>query len=192
MNETIVKYRTDIVPESVYNNATSIQYNLTVYTDCPDYAVVTIPYSSQQSTSGGQHTTLPCLRIDKVYWNTSTGLGASLAGADVTGSGCFPYGYVFPDKQQVQIYVSGTWQAINLWKWNPAGSPAKIFLTYSGEINYWDVWYIDMTQYDGGPTTISAGTYQVRYRNKQIGGTGGPCVTNPADSWITESWYLSI
>ncbi len=189
LNEFILTYRTDIVPESVYNSATSIQPNLFAYTDCPSYGTINIPYQSFINIAGGQHTTQPCLRIDKVSWQVSSGLGTSTAGCDAVPGSCFPSGYVFPERHQIEIYVNGQWQAIKLWKWNNTlPPPHKEFK--AGLITPWDIWYISMTDYIGTPSTISNGTYQVRYRNTQISGTG--CVTQPTGTWITESWYISI
>ena len=193
LNEFKLTYRTDIVSESIYNSATSIQPNLFAYTDCPNYPTIVLPYTSVQSTVGGQHTTQPCLRIDKAYFVNSSGVGASVAGFDATPGTCFPFGYVLPDKHEIQIYVNNQWQQINLWKYDASlPPPNKKFLTADGKITPWDIWYIDMNNYLGIPSTISNGTYQVRYRNKQISGNGSPCSSQQNETWIVESRYISI
>jgi hypothetical protein len=62
-------------------------------------------------------------------------------------------------------------------------------------INYWDVWYIDvsLSQSSNG---LVPGNVQVRFRNNHLGSTsnGGPCVTEPSagsSTWIYETWYIS-
>ena len=191
LNEFLVTYRSEIISEATYNQSNSVQSNLFMYTNCPNYATITIPFSGQQSVSGSQHNSLPCTRIDKVYWNPSSGLGASTAGCNAVPGSCFPWGYVFPDRHQIEIYVNSQWQAIQLWRFASGGgteTPAT-----AGLISPIDVWYISMTGYSGSPSTISAGTYSVRYRNKETDASnGGPCETQPSNTWITESWYISI
>lgn len=191
MYEFIITFRTPVVSESIYNASASIQPSLFAYTDCSNYPTITIPFSTQVSTAGSQHINLPCLRIDKVYWNAATSnpyVPPNLAGADPTGSGCFPYGYVFPHKQEI-------------WFKNGSGEWKKFYLHTSGLgqpgvetdlINYWDVWYIDvsLSQSNNG---LSPGNVEVRYRNNHMNGSGNgaPCVTQPADTWVYETWYIN-
>lgn len=183
-----VKYITPYISESTYNSSAKAWPSLFIYTDCPNIPTVSIPYSAQQAASTYDLITLPCLRVDKVWWNPSTGLGASLAGMDAVPGSCYPYNYVYPDKQEIQIYANGVWQAIQLWEWDPQGGTIP---NNTGKIIHSDIWYISMSGYIGG--TISAGNYQVRYRNRQEGtSNGGPCVSQPTNTWVTETWYISI
>ncbi|MEI2824953.1 MAG: hypothetical protein V9F02_16180 [Chitinophagaceae bacterium] len=192
LNEFIVVYRSEIVSEATYNLAAGVQSNLTCYTDCVNYATLNIGFSpQQQAVAGSQHTTQPCTRIDKVYWNPRSGsTPPSLAGANPTGSGCFPWGYVFPHKQEVEFK-------------NGAGQWKRFYLHYQGlgqpgtecpseGINYWDVWYIDVTL-SQSQNNLVPGNVQVRYRNNHMGGTGNgaPCVTQPTGTYITETWYIN-
>ena len=193
LNEFIIEYRTDIVSETVYNNSTAIQPNLFAYTDCTNYPTLTIGFSTQQSAVGSQHTTQPCLRVDKVYWSPSAGTPPnytppSLSGADPTGSGCFPYGYVFPDKQEIHfkktaldVNYTGTFN-LYINGLNHASVATSL-------INYWDVWYIDPTNSVG----LVTGNVEVRYRNNHMNGSGNgaPCVTQPDDTWVYETWYIN-
>lgn len=191
LNEFLVTYRSEMISEAVYNQSASAQSNLFCYTDCTNYASLSIGFSSQQQSLNSQNDLLPCARIDRVYWNQSTGLGASTGGCNYIPSSCFPSNYVFPDKQEIQIFVNGQWQAIQLWRYASGGGTEQPQI--AGLISPIDVWYISMTGYIGSPSTISAGTYSVRYRNNQTSSTnGGPCVTQPSGTWITESWYISI
>lgn len=173
---------------ALYNE--SIFSYLGMSNDCSNYTLI-IGYSTQQSAVGSQHTTLPCLRVDKVYWNPSSGTPPtytppSLSGADPTGSGCFPYGYVFPDKQEIKF------------KKNSSDNYTGVFNLYinglgnasvaTSEINYFDVWYID----PANSSALVTGYVDVRYRNKQTGtSNGGPCVTEPTDTWVYETWYIN-
>ena len=192
LNEFIITYRSENIPESIYSQSASVQSNLFCYTDCTNYPTITIPFSSQQQVLNAQWDLLPCSRIDRVYWNQSTGLGASTGGCNYVPSSCFPPNYVFPDKQEIQIYANGLWQPIQLWRSASGGGTEQPAIV--GLISPIDVWFISMTGYTGGSSTISAGTYSVRYRNNHTGSTsnGGPCVTQPDPTWITESWYISI
>ena len=190
LNEFIVKYRTDIVSETTYNSATSIDPNLFAYTDCANYPIITIPFSPQQSAPGYQHTTLPCLRVDKIYFNPSFGTPPnytppSLAGANATGSGCFPVGYVFPDKQEIHFKKNTSDNYTGTFNLYTQGLTQSSVAT--PEINYWDAWYIDRSNLTG----LIPGNVQVRYHNKQTGtSNGGPCVTTPDGTWVYETWYI--
>lgn len=192
LNEFLVTYRSEMISESVYNQSASAQSNLFCYTDCTNYPALTIGFSGQQQSLNSANDLIPCNRIDRVYWNTSTGLGASTGGCNYVPSSCFPSNYVFPDKQEIQIYANGQWQAIQLWRYASGGGTEQP--QYVGLISPIEVWFISMTGYVGSPSTISAGTYSVRYRNNHTHVTtnGGPCFTQPNDTWITESWYISI
>lgn len=189
MNEFIITYRSEIISEATFNSATSIQCNLTCYTDCPDYATLNIPFSTNQSIPASQQTSLPCLRIDKVWFNPSSGgVPANLAGCDPVGSGCFPWGYVYPEKQEVEFKNgSGVWKKFYLHI-NGLGQAG----VETGLINFWDLWYIDvsLSQSNNG---LVPGNVQVRYRNKQVtnGLNGGPCVTQPDGTYVTETWYIN-
>lgn len=188
LNEFLVTYRSEIISEATYNLSAAVQSNLTCYTDCTNYATLNIGFSSQQQVTGSQQNSLPCLRIDKVYWNPRSGsTPPSLAGADPTGSGCFPFGYVYPNKQEVE-FKNGS----NVWKpfylhINGLGQPGVA----TSLINYWDVWYIDvsLSQSNNG---LVPGNVQVRYRNRQTGTSGGgPCVTQPDGLYVTETWFIN-
>lgn len=189
IHEVVVTYRSEIISEATYNLSASVQSSLNAYTDCTLYPQLIVPFSTQQQVLGSQHDALPCTRIDKAYWNVSTGLGASAAGCNAVPGNCFPWGYVFPNRQEIEIFVNNQWQEIRLWRWASGGGTQ----TTARYINPVDIWYISMTGYTGSPSTISAGTYSVRYRNNHnISANGGPCVTQPNDTWVTESWYISI
>ncbi len=189
MNEFIITYRSEIVSEATFNSATAIQCNLTCYTDCTNYATLNISFSSNQSIPVSQQTSSPCLRIDKVWFNPSGGgTPANLAGCDPVGSGCFPWGYVYPEKQEIE-FKNGS----NVWKKfylhiNGLGQPG----VETGLINFTEKWYIDvsLSQSNNG---LVPGNVQVRYRNRQItnGLNGGPCVTQPDGTYVTETWYIN-
>lgn len=188
--EVVVTYRSEIISETIYNQSASVRANLIAYTDCSLYPQLVCPFSAQQQVAGSQHDALPCTRIDKVYWNPSSGLGASTAGCNALPSSCFPWGYVFPNRQEIEIYANGQWQQIRLWRWASGGGTEN---NNTGLISPVDIWYISMTGYAGSPSTIPVGTYNVRYRNNHnVSSNGGPCVTQPSGTWITESWYISI
>jgi hypothetical protein len=124
-----------------------------------------------------------------VYWNPRSGsTPPSLAGANVTGSGCFPFGYIFPNKQEVEFKNgSGVWKQfyLHILGLGQPGQPVSL-------INYWDVWYIDvaLSQSNNG---LVPGNVQVRYRNNHMGSNsnGGPCVTQPSGTYITETCYIN-
>jgi len=184
MYEFIIQYRSEVINESTYNLSAAVQSNLTCYTDCSNYATLNIGFSSQQQTSGSQQNTQPCLRVDKVYWGTRNGSTPPyLAGCDPVGSSCFPYGYVYPQKQEVRF------------KTNAAGDDFdgkfKLYVNGTGQpsvttqfLNYWDFYLIDVN----GTSGLTPGYVQVRYRNVQTSNAnGGPC----QGPWITETWYLN-
>lgn len=192
LNEFLITYRTDIVPEATYNNATAIQPNLFAYTDCVSYPTLSIGFSTQQSAVGSQHTSLPCLRVDKIYWNPSSGTPPtysppSIAGANVFGSGCFPYGYVLPEYQELQFKNgSGVWKSFYMHI-NGLANPG----VETDKITIIDVWYLDLTL-SASQNGLVTGNVDVRYRNKITSSSnGGPCVTEPADTWVYETWYLN-
>lgn len=189
-----VTFRTDYIPEGTFAASTSMQTYLSVYTDCVNYPTFVCPFSTQQSAITSQQDAYPCTRIDVVYWNPSFGLGAQVAGVNTIPSSCFPWGYVFPDWHEVQIFKDGAWEPLKLWRWKaspppPPGDPKE----YSaGLLNSVDLWYIRMDSYNAPTTTIPTGTYPIRYRNKQTTGVGNPCVTQPDGTWVNTNWYLSI
>ena len=189
MNEFIITYRSEIISEATVNSATAIQSNLTCYTDCSNYATLNIAFSSNQSVPTGQQVSSPCLRVDKVWFNpTSGGTPCNLAGCDPIGSGCFPYGYVYPEKQEVEFKNgSGAWKNFYL-RINGLGQPG----VETGLINYSDVWYIDVSASSSNNGLVT-GNVQVRYRNKQVtnGLNGGPCVSQPDGTYVTETWYIN-
>lgn len=175
-----ITFKSDYIPEATFNSASSLESYLQVYTDCPDIPTVVIAYSPQQSTPTTNHNTLPCTRTDAAYWNPGyPGWPSSIAGCDPVGSGCFPPGYVFPDKQEIQFFYSGAWGFIKFKR--PWGTPTDSVL--DGRINYWDIYFIDRAS-----AGISPGIYQARYRNVQTGSSnGGPCTGD----WVyTNTWYL--
>lgn len=191
MNEFLVTYRSEIISESTYNLSAAVQCNLTCYTDCPNYATLVIGFSSQQQVDGSAQNTLPCLRIDKVYWSPSTGTAPnytppSLAGCNPLGSSCFPYGYVYPDKQEIWFQKNST----DLYT-----GEFNLYLHYLGQpstpahlINYYDIWYIDPVN----SVDLVPGYVQVRYRNVQTStSNGGPCHTQPDGIWVYETWYIN-
>lgn len=188
LNEFLVTYRSEIVSESTYNLSSAVQCNLTCYTDCSNYPTLNIGFSSQQQITGLEQNSLPCLRIDKVYWNPRNGSSPpSLAGCDPVGSSCFPYGYVFPNKQEIQfLNSSGVWTSFYLYTQGLLKSSTQVSL-----INFTDVFYIDVaTSQTNG---LIPGNVQVRYRNNQMGTTsnGGPCVTQPTGTYVTETWVIN-
>ena len=189
LNEFIITYRTGYVSESTFNNATSLEPMFFVYTDCTNYPTQQIPFSAQQSASGSQQNTLPCLRIDKVYFNPRMGMTpASLSGTNpcLCGPGCFPSGYVFPNKQSIEFKNSNNeWKPFFL-KINGLAQPG----VSTQNINYWDVFYIDVqkTVIEHGLVT---GNVQVRFRNNHnVSANGGPCVTQPDGTYVVETWYV--
>ena len=187
--EFVVSYRTEYISSTDFSNAVAIEPNLFAYTDCSSYPTISIAFSPQQSAIGSQQNSLPCSRVDKVYWNPSDGTTPpSLLGCDVIGASCFPWGYVFPDKQEIQFKnSSNVWKAFYL-KINGLGQPG----VEQSLINYWDVWYIDVSASQSSNGLVP-GNVQVRYRNNHMGSTtnGGPCVTQPTDTWIYETWYIN-
>jgi hypothetical protein len=189
MNEFLVTYRSEIISEATYNQAAGIQSNLTCYTDCANYATLNIAFSSQQQVDGSQQNSQPCLRIDKVWFNPRSGsTPPNLAGADPIGSGCFPWGYVFPHKQEIEFKNgSGVWKNFYLHI-NGLAQPG----VETALINYWDVWFIDVTN-SQNQNGLVPGNIQVRYRNNHMGSNsnGGPCVTQPSGTYITETWYVN-
>ena len=189
LNEFIVSFRTEYINESQFNSAVAIEPNLYAFTDCSSYPTISIAFSPQQSAIGYQQNSLPCTRIDRVYWNLSSSpTPPNLAGANPSGSSCFDYGYVFPHKQEVQFKNnSGVWKSFYLHV-NALSNPG----VETSLINYWDTWYIDMslTQSNNG---LVPGNVEVRFRNNHMGSSssGGPCVTQPNDTWFYEIWYLN-
>ncbi len=190
LNEFLVTYRSEIISEATYNLSTAVQSNLTCYTDCTNYATLNIGFSTQQQVTGSQQNTQPCLRIDKVYWSPRNGsTPPSLAGADPIGSNCFPYGYIFPNKQEIEFKNgSGVWKRFYLY-FQGLNQPGTEDLNM---INYFDVWYIDVTRSQNFNGLVP-GNVQVRYRNNHMGSNsnGGPCVTQPTGTYITETWYIN-
>jgi len=175
-----ITFKTDYIPEATFNAAATLETYLFVYTDCPNIPTVVIPYSPQQSSSTSAHNAYPCLRTDKVYWNPGhTGWPSDISGCNPVGSGCFPFGYVFPDKQEIQFFYSGAWGYIDFIF--PAVNPSTRIT--NGRINYFDLYYVDLASH-----SLSPGIYPSRYRNKQTGtSNGGPC----DGDWVYESnWYL--
>lgn len=189
MNEFLITYRSEIISEATYNLSAVVQSNLTCYTDCSNYATLNIAFSSQQQVDGSQQNSQPCLRIDEVYWNPRNGsTPPSLAGADPIGSECFPLGYVFPYKQEIEFKNgSSVWKNFYLHI-NGLRQPG----VETGLINYWDVWYIDVTS-SQNQNGLVPGNVQVRYRNNHMGSNsnGGPCLTQPMGTYITETWYIN-
>lgn len=184
-----ITFRTDYIPEATFNASTSMQTYLSVYTDCANYPTFVCPFSTQQSSITSQQNSLPCLRIDNVYWNPSSGIGASVAGVNVVPNSCYPSGYVYPEQQEIQISKDGGWEPLRLWYW---GTTGKVY-NYTGIINNFDLDYILLDGYNAPTTTLPAGNYTVRYRNKMITtNAGGPCTTQPDGTWVTATWYLSI
>jgi len=190
-----ITFKTDYIPEAIFDMSSSMQSYLFTYTDCPEYPTVVCPFSTQQSAITSQQNAFPCERIDKVYWNPSSGIGASVAGVNTLSNSCYPFGYVFPQKHEIEIYRNSSWESIQLWRWKatippPPADPKEYSSHY---MTNFDSWYIRMAGYESGGTgTISDGYYQIRYRNRQDFGSGGPCSTQPAGTWVIETWYLSI
>lgn len=186
MNEFLVTYRSEIISEATYNLAASVQSNLTCYTDCLNYATLIIGFSPQQQVEGYTQNTMPCLRVDKVFWSPRNGsTPPSLAGCNPVGSLCFPYGYVYPAKQEVQYKNNqNQWIPFHLTHFiNQTGTQMSL-------IDYWDVWYIDVTSCQ--TAGLTTGNVQVRYRNNHnVNANGGPCVTQPNGYWVTETWYIN-
>jgi len=183
MYEFIIQYRSEVINESTYNLSAAVQSNLTCYTDCSNYATLNIGFSSQQQTSGSQQNTQPCLRVDKVYWNPRNGSTPPyLAGCDPVGSSCFPYGYVYPQKQEIEfLNSSGEWKNFYLYQ----GGDSTLAIS-TPLINYWDLFKINVGKTNSN-AGLAPGNIQVRYRNKQTGSqNGGPCV----GPWIIETWVI--
>ena len=126
-------------------------------------------------------------------WNPSYGTPPnykppSLSGADPIGSPCFPYGYVFPHRQEIQFKNgNGNWKAFYLHI-NGLLSPG----VETPLIGHTDVWFIDLILSQSFNNLV-LGNVEVRYRNNLMNtsSNGGPCVSEPADTWIYETWYLN-
>jgi len=189
LNEFLVTYRSELVSEAIYNSSASVQSNLFCYTDCANYPSLSIGFSTQQSSLNSANNTLPCNRIDKVYWTPSGG-GAppSLLGCNPFGSSCFPYGYVYPAKQEIEfLNGSGQWKRFYL-HFQGLGQAGTEDLNM---IDYFDAWYIDvsLSQSQNG---LVPGNVQVRYRNNHnVSANGGPCVSQPTGTYVTETWYIN-
>lgn len=185
-----ITFRSDYIPDGIFNASTSMQTYLSVYTDCVDYPTFVCPFSTQQSDVTSQQNFYPCTRIDPVYWNPGIGIGASVAGVNTIPSDCLPYGYVFPEQQEIQVYCYNQWQPMRLWRYG-----TTTFKEYrnTGIIDNFDIWYVTVDGYTGGGTSYLNGNYPVRYRNKMITtNAGGPCVTEPVNTWVTTTWDLSL
>jgi hypothetical protein len=186
LNQFTLVFRTPIVSEANYNASNAIQPSMFLYTDCTNYPTVTVPFTTEVSTDGSQHRTMPCLRVDHVGWNPSSGSGGSytppsLSGCNPTGFTCFPTGYVYPQWQEIEFQKSdGTWgHHFNLYV-NFLSNPS----VNTDKITYLDVFYIDVTN----TPDLTPGNVNVRYRNKITNSSnGGPCTS---DQWIQEQWFL--
>ncbi|HUC83316.1 MAG TPA: hypothetical protein VMR70_20565 [Flavisolibacter sp.] len=180
-----VTFRSEYIPESTFNASTTMETYLSVYTDCDDYPTFVIPYSSQQSVATDQANSLPCARIDKVYWGPKVGSTPPyVTGCHPLITSCFPSGYVFPHRQEIQFKNgSGSWVPFALYV-NGLGNAS----VNTGLISIFDVFYIDVSK-----NGLVAGNVQVRYRNNHESGTGNgaPCTTAPDDTWVYETWYLN-
>ena len=192
-----ITFTTGYIDETTFNSSSNAQASLCMYTDCDDVATVNIGYSAQQIVPTTGNYTVPCSRVDKVWFVPNPGGSAASALGVIAVSTCSIYGYVYPDQQQIEIDLGNPagYQPIRLWKYNPIyypGGPYPQFIyNNSGIIDNTDVWYIEMTGYDngsGGTANISAGTYPIRYKNKQLSTYGGPCTSG---SWVTENWYIN-
>jgi hypothetical protein len=189
LNEFIVSFRTEYISQTDFSNAVAIEPNLFAYTDCSNYSTITIAFSPQQSAEGSQQNTYPCSRVDRVYWNPRNGsTPPNLTGADPVGSTCFPYGYVFPNKQEV-LFKNSSNQWVPFYLFNSGVSGAS---TAKSLINYFDIFYIDVSTSQSSNGLVP-GNVQVRFRNNHMGNSsnGGPCVTQPTDTWIYETWYIN-
>lgn len=193
-----VTFTTGYIDEATYNSSANAKPSLFMYTDCADVPTINIAYSSQQIVPTTGNYTVPCSRIDKVWFVPNPGGSAASVLGVIAVSTCNIYGYIYPDQHEIEIDAGAGFEPIRLWKYNPAYYPGgpypqKIY-NYTGVIGKTDVWYIEMTGYDdgaGGTTTISAGTYPVHYRNIQLTTYGGSCNTEPNGTWVSENWYIN-
>lgn len=185
MTKYRVTFRSDYISESTFNSSTSMETYLSVYTDCSTYPTFVIPYSPQQSVSTDQANSLPCARIDKVYWGPKVGnTPPYLTGCHPLITSCFPSGYVFPHRQEIAFKnSSGIWVPFALYI-NGLANPS----VSTSLISIYDVFYIDVSK-----NGLVPGNVQVRYRNNHEDGTGNgaPCSTDPEGTWVYETWYLN-
>jgi len=142
------------------------------YTDCANIPTISTGYSSQQAIPISNVNYIPCQRVDKVGYSPTTN---AVFGCNAIPSACYPWGYVFPDRQEIQWFDGTSWLPLNL----------VFFGTTNGGIIYTaDLWYIDIPN---NPGMTTGAYYQVRYRNRQVSGTGAPCVTN---IWVEDTWHI--
>ena len=105
-----------------------------------------------------------------VTYSPTTG---AVSGCNAVPSGCYPLGYVFPDKQKIEFFDGSNWVALKLNFFGATNS--------SGEINVVDLWYIDISANSMSANTV----YPIRYKNKQTVGAGSPCLS---DVWVQTTW----
>lgn len=180
-----VSYTTPYIPAATFNSSTDARPSLFIYTDCSVVPTINIGYSSQQSVPTTANYTVPYSRTDKVWFNPNPGGSAASVLGVIAVTTCGLSGYIYPDQHDIYIDLGNPagYQPIRLWR---SGSPAN----NSGTITNIDIWFVTMTGYDngsGGTTSISAGTYPVRYMNRQLSTYGGPCTSE----WVYENWYIN-
>ncbi len=184
LTEYVLTYRTEQISSTIFNTATSMESMFSAYTDCPNYAIIQVPFSSSQAVSTTAQNSLPCSRVDKVYFNPRNGsTPPSVAGVNVTGSSCFPYGYVFPAKQSIEFRVGNTttWKPFSLFTIGASGTSSPIQF-----INYWEAKYIDVTS-SQTLNGLIPGNVQVRYRNDNT--SASPSCTSA--SYVFETWLVN-
>ena len=189
MNEFIVSYRTEYITVSQYNDAVAVEPSAFIYTDCPAYTL-TIGFSSQQYSAGSLQISLPCTRVDRMIFNPRNGnTPPNIAGADPTGmSTCYPSGYVFPNRQEIYFKNgSGVWKKFYLYTNGLTQASTETYL-----FTILDIWYVDVSTSQSANGLVP-GNVQVRYRNNHMGSNsnGGPCVTQPTDTWVYATWYIN-
>ena len=183
MNEFILTFYTEEISLSTFNSATRMKAMIFAYTDCPNYASIQIPYSGDQTVSTTTQNALPCSRTDAVYFNVQSGSSPSnLSGVNPIGSSCFPSGYIYPNKQEIEFKkTDGNWGGhFNLYLTGLNNPSSTKYL-----IDYVDIWYIDGANSAG---LGSQGTKEVRYRNNHnVAANGGPCTS----AWVYTTWYIN-
>lgn len=169
-----VTFKTDYIAENIFANAASVETYLFAYTDCPNIPTFVCPYSQQQTSTNFLGTiSSPCSRTDRIYFNATNGeYKANVAGAAVRTS-CIPYGYVFPNKQQIEFKnKDGVWVSFVLNGGYVDGDKTGI--------RPMDICYFNIQA--SVVKGLITGNVQVRYYNVMDSG----CQSD----YVYETWYI--
>lgn len=170
-----VTFRSDIIAESTFSGAVTMEPYLFTYTDCPNIPTFICPFNTYQYVATALFSQTPCNRTDKVYYNGSSG-GPDPSISGIANNLYCSSGYQFPTSQEIVFLNStGDWVPFYLYGISYVGTTPR------NVISSLDIVYIDVAQTVANSSLVR-GNVKVKYRNQMSSGC--------SSGWVYDTWYI--